>query len=206
MKLYYLNYKFIKDSNYVLRDIFNSDENINLLKSFIEEILNIKILKILQRNSLEEKIKYFYPDNIKGICDIKALTEKNEEINIGIQIIDGEYIQEKILIYGALIHGNQNLDESDVHKSKTITINILDFEYFSTIEYHKKIQIYEEYMVFHVIELPKFKKSNIETEEEAWIAYFKADSIEMIEKSKKKSAKVKELDNALNNYWMNERL
>ena len=61
-------------------------------------------------------------------------------------------------------------------------------------------------MVFHVIELPKFKKSNIETEEEAWIAYFKADSIEMIEKSKKKSAKVKELDNALNNYWMNERL
>ena len=38
-----MNRKFINKSNFVLRKILNSQENIDILKEFIEEILAIKI-------------------------------------------------------------------------------------------------------------------------------------------------------------------
>ena len=201
-----MNHYLIKNSNCVLREIFYDENNLYLLKNFVEEILAIKIIDILQKNSLEEKVKHFYPDNIKGIIDLQVLTDDDEKINIGVQIIDGQYIQEKILIYGALIHGMQDIECAKDTDNRTITINILDMDYFSTQEYHKKINFAEEKLVFHILELPKFKKSNIETNEEAWISYFKADSKDMIEKARKKSSIINELDFILDKYWKNEKI
>ena len=113
-------------------------------------------------------------------------------------------MQEKILIYGALIHANQNDNFIENKCKKTITINIIDLDYFLTDDYHKKIIFAEEGMIFHVLELPKFKKSEIQTEEEAWVIYFKETDNKLIEKAKKYE-KIDKLDKLLTDYWMAEK-
>ena len=67
--------------------------------------------------------------------------------------------------------------------AKTITINILDFTYYQTLEYHKieflnkfkSIDFSEENAETHIVELPKFKINNDKkmSKQEQWIAYFK---------------------------------
>ena len=201
-----MNHSLIKDSNIVLKEIFNSEENLDLLKNFIEIILNIKIKKIIKKNYLKESIQHFYKDSIKEIVNIQVLAETSEIINIGIQIVDGYYAQEKILIYGALMHGMQDSKYGNVMKNRTITINILDIDIFSTLEYHKIINFSDENVVFHVIELPKFKKINIETDEDALIEYLKGNDKEKIENAMRKSVMVNKFDNVIKQYWKNEKL
>lgn len=41
-----MNRKFISNSNYVLRKVLNSKENLDIIKDFIESFLNIEIQKI----------------------------------------------------------------------------------------------------------------------------------------------------------------
>ena len=41
-----MNRKFISNSNLVLRKILNSNDNIDILKDFIESFLKVKIQKI----------------------------------------------------------------------------------------------------------------------------------------------------------------
>lgn len=202
-----MNRQFISNSNYVLRKVFINGENLDIIQDFVENILEIKISKIELDQYLNKEIKGIYSEKINGIAQMQIVTEDKEEINVGIQIIDGKYIQEKILIYGAVIHASQNKDCIKGNQTKTVTINIIDLEYFTTNDdYHKKIVFAEDGMIFHILELPKFKKSKIETKKDAWMAYIKSDNKELVEVAKKKSEKINKLDRELDNYWKNEEL
>ena len=139
-----MNRDFISNSNCILRNIFNDEENIDIIKDFVEKILETKIKKII----FVPDIEYLLKGKMYGIKEFQAIDENNKKINIGIKIIDGQYIQEKILIYGALIHANLNNKYINVTSAPTITINIVDMEYFSTQEYHKKIIFEEEKIIF----------------------------------------------------------
>ena len=92
-----MNRKFINKSNFVLRKILNSQENIDILKEFIEEILAIKIEEATI-NPYLTKLKNKLPaEENFGIADLRIKTTENIELNVGIQIIDGKYIIQKIL-------------------------------------------------------------------------------------------------------------
>lgn len=196
-----MNRKLIFDSNCVLKSIFSREENIYILKDFIESILNIKICKIHQRKDLnyEEIFERYF-----GIANVTIVTDTNIELNIGIQIVDGFYIQNKMILYYAQLYSNI---------IKTITINILDCEYFKTKEYHKIIKVKDFDIEFspskeigeiHVLELPKFKNIEIDNKEKAWISYLKQSNLS--EEIKKKYESIEKLDSSLNQYWEEERL
>ena len=196
-----MNRKLIFDSNCVLKSIFSREENIYILKDFIESILNIKICKIHQRKDLnyEEIFERYF-----GIANVTIVTDTNIELNIGIQIVDGFYIQNKMILYYAQLYSNI---------IKTITINILDCEYFKTKEYHKIIKVKDFEIEFsrskeigeiHVLELPKFKNIEIDNKEKAWISYLKQSNLS--EEIKKKYESIEKLDSSLNQYWEEERL
>ncbi len=206
-----MNRNFVSNSNYVLKSILNTEENLDILQDIIEKILKIKISKIFLREYLGERVKYLPKEEKYGIADVRIITEDGQKLNVGLQIIDGDYVQEKILTYASLIHINQFEYEQNNDYAKTITINILDFKYFSTQDVHKvmnfldrKFKFYpSEEIEFHILELPKFNKSAIETFEDAWIAYFGGDE-ELAEEAAQKCNKINKLDNLLKKFWKEE--
>lgn len=198
-----MNRKFIFDSNCVLKYILSKKENIDILKDLIESILNVKIKEIHQREDLYDE--YIF-EKYLGLANVIIITDKNIKLNIGIQIVDGLYIQNKMFLHYAQVYSNI---------IKTITINILDCDYFNTVNYHKIIRVRDiaydgenfendETGELHVLELPKFKDTNIDTKEEAWIKYLQQGNLS--KELLKKYVKIEKLDNTLNEYWKNERL
>ena len=101
----------------------NSEEQLDILKDFIESILNIEISTINLNTYLKLKERYLPLEENFGIADVRITTADNEELNVGIQIIDGDYIQNKMFLYYARIHTNQ-INYNDNRKiARTVTIN-----------------------------------------------------------------------------------
>ena len=195
-----MNRKFISKSNRVLRKVLNSKENLDILKDLIETFLEMQIEKIALNPYLESKSKNLPSEENFGIADVRVSLKNKEELNIGIQFIDGCYAQ---------IHSNQ-IEYQDGRKiAKTITINLLDFNYLKADNYFNKIIIpskTENQIELYVMELPKFRTSfekEIE-KKEAWMIYLCGRPEEEMEQVIKKFSKIKKLDNLLKNYWDNE--
>ena len=206
-----MNRKIIKNSNLVLREILNNSKNVDILKNFVESILKIEIKELkINRMALNngENIKEY------GIADMRIKLSNNEELNVGIQVVDGDYIQNKMFLYYAKIHSNQILHKDNRKIVQTITINILDMEFFSSAEYNKKIKIKSnvindeiiETIELNILELPKFnigKKTEI-SDEEAWVMYLKGANEKEIEFAKENNPSIKKLDELLQKYWEDE--
>lgn len=207
-----MNKKFVSKSNRVLRNVLNSKDNLDILQDFIQTFLNISIKNIELNPYLKIKSKYLPEEENFGIADCRVKLENNEELNIGIQFIDGYYVQNKMLIYYAQIHSNQ-LEYENRKNVKTITINILDFPYFNTIEYHKKISIKtiqekDENIELHVLELPKFhiSETNSIGKKEAWMIYLCGKKEILLNNIKNKYKEIKKLDDLLEKYWKQEKM
>ena len=210
-----MNRKFVSKSNLVLSKILNSNNCLDILKDFIETILKVKIKNITLSNPKENKYYSSTTYYSMGIVEVRIQTE-DEELNVGIQIIDGNYVQNKMFLYYARVHTNQITYNDNRKIAKTVTINILDFNYFSSYNYHRKISIKTniiddnilETMEMHVIELPKFKMLNLSNikKEEAWIGYFQGQNLKLIQLSKEKFSKISKLDELLEKYWKEEKI
>lgn len=210
-----MNRKFVSKSNLVLSKILNSNNCLDILKDFIETILKVKIKDITLNNPKENKYYSSTTYYSMGIVEVRIQTE-DEELNVGIQIIDGNYVQNKMFLYYARVHTNQITYNDNRKIAKTVTINILDFNYFSSYNYHRKISIKTniiddnilETMEMHVIELPKFKMLNLSNikKEEAWIGYFQGQNLKLIQLSKEKFSKISKLDELLEKYWKEEKI
>jgi len=207
-----VNRKLVSKSNFVLRKVLNTKENIDIIKDFIEAILEIDIEKIKLNEYLRKKEKYLPSEENFGVLDCRIQTKEGENFNIGIQYVDGIYIQTKMLLYYSQIHLNQ-LDYDDNREfARTITINLLDFNYFETQNYEKKISIEtneknvkSKEIELYVIELPKVKYSNDKmNRKKEWITYLEGSNIEKIEKIKEENKYICELDKQLEKYWENE--
>lgn len=210
-----MNQKFVSNSNYVFRRILNSEDCLDILKNLIEAILDINIKEISLNPYLKRIEKYLPKEENFGIADVRVKTAENEEINIGIQFIDGIYVQTKMLMYYSQIHLNQ-LEYGDNREfAKTITINLLDFKYFSSKEYQKIIRIKTnegniklEELEMYTIELPKFKcysEDNM-TEKEQWLEYLKGTNENKLEKIKNKNKYIERLDELVEKYWIEEKM
>lgn len=206
-----MNRKFISNSNYVFRKVLNNEQCVDILKDFIGAILNIEIEEIELNRYLSENEKYLPKEENFGIADVRIRTKENEEINVGIQFIDGIYIQTKMLMYYAQIHLNQLEYDNKREFARTITINLLDYKYFSTKGYEQMIKIKTnegdiqlEDVEMYVLELPKYicKNPNNKTPKDEWIEYLKGS----IATEKIKNKNIKKLDELVEKYWLEEKM
>ena len=208
-----MNRKLVSHSNYVLRKVLNREEGVDILKDFIEAILDIEIQEIRLNPYLEEESNYLPSEKNFGIADLRVKTQ-DEEMNIGIQFLDGIYIRTKILLYYAQIHLSQLKHNKEREFVKTITINISDFNCFPSSEYDRKIKIASsegkvklEEIEFRVIELAKFIEKENMTKKEEWICYLKGSkSKETLNKIIKDSTQIKKLDEMIERYWLEEKM
>ena len=211
-----MNRLFVSKSNYVLRKILNKQTSLEIIKDFIEAVLKLEIKQIELHPYLDKISKFLPQEDNFGIADVRILTKDNRELNVGIQIIDGYYIQNKLLLYYAQIHGNQLEYENQDKEVETITINILDFNYFSSKEYHKIIKVRENTSLgesakdleLHTIELKKFikRKKSIENKEDAWVAYLEGSDNDLKQYAINNYKSIKELDDLADRYWKDEKM
>lgn len=215
-----MNQKFVAKSNYLLRKVLNSENNLDILQDFVEAILNVNIQKIFLNPYLNIKSKQLPAEENFGIADMRIKTKENQEFNVGIQFIDGKYIQTKLLLYYAQIHSNQIEYKDNRMITKTVTINILNQNYYDSFSYHKIIQmkstnkgienneLKDEEILLHVIELPKYQPIFLHNlnKEEQWITYLKGDNAEEIERVKRMNYKINKLDILIDNYWEKEKI
>lgn len=216
-KVDFMNRKFVAKSNYVLRKVLNTEDNLDILQDFIEAFLHIKIEKISLNPYLKRKENQLPAEENFGIADLRIETNKKEEKNVGIQFVDGYHVQNKILLYYAQIHSNQL--EYDVTRKivPTVTINLLDFNYFDTKKYHHKILLSSneddvngktEEMEFHILELPKFLELHpvVSNKEEAWMKFLCGERRDELKLIFSGFSKIKKLDQLLEKYWEEEKM
>ena len=167
----------------VFRKLFGSEENKNILLSFINSILEqetvIKDLTIKNPYNLAE-----YVSGKESILDIKAVDENGVHFDIEMQIGEQGYYGKRALYYWSKIYSGQiEMAENYRDLSKTIGIHLLDFDYFKDERYIRRMvlkdfstnEIYKEldYEELYFIEMSKFKKqyTELKTVLDRWITF-----------------------------------
>ena len=214
-------FKVSLKNDYIFKKIFAKEENNSKLKDFLEAILNIEIKKVIvknpeiPKNMLDEKL---------AILDIRAEINEDTIIDIEMQVANQYNISERSTIYTAkMITSDVKVSEEYRNMKKTISINILDFNYFKTNTYHnvahmkfEKIKKEEyvdmgyeeeqetvtEKVEMHFIELPKFVKKNSGTksklEQWLWVMVGEEDKMEKAGKENKEVEKTIDELNTMN--------
>lgn len=146
------------------------DKNLPL----IEDITIIEKLE-LEKNHIEEKL---------GIIDIQAKTEKEEVINIEVQLCNEYNIDKRTLFYWSKLYSSSIKKGQDYQElPKVITINILNFNYYDekwvhlfftpTADVDSNLKMNE--LEVHFIQLPAFRKKhekNFKTHDlERWLTF-----------------------------------
>ena len=159
----------------------SGEESIHILKDFLNSILELK------NEDRIKKIVYLNPFNDKqSIMDIKVKTEKDELIDIEVQINDVDNYRKRSLYYWSKLYGESiKKGQNYFDLKKSIVINIMDFNIIEeNNNYHNVFVIKErenntlflEDLEIHYIELKKYKENkNIDelNDLEEWVTFLK---------------------------------
>lgn len=190
----------------VVKNIFGSPNHPEILISFLNAVIKpkdlIQSVQIMNNDIDKESIE----DKFSRL-DIKAKTNKNELINIEIQIKDEHNMIKRSLYYWSKMFEGQ-LTEGQKYDTlaKTICINILNFKCLKTKEAHsiyrlKEINTNEELtdlQEIHFIELPKLPKNEeIKDVFDAWMEFIENPISNKLQKAEMTIQEIKEAKNEL---------
>ncbi len=169
--------------DFAFKKLFGSEENKDLLISLINAIVSEED----QVADIELKNPYNLADYQAGkmsVLDIKAKDKKGRWYNIEMQISEDLNFDKRAIYYWARLVTEQ-LSEGMMFRElkKTISINILDFNFVPREDYHNIYKIINtaigkddklhDIFELHYIELKKFKKEyeEITTALERWVSF-----------------------------------
>src|SRR6266446_5175437 len=159
--------------DYAFKHLLGRESTRPILISVVDSVLNpapglqIKDLELLNpfnpKETLHDKL---------SILDIKARDQSGRQFNIEMQMLAYRYYEKRILYYGCKLHAQQlHAGEDYLELKPTISISFLDHVLFPQVpDYHLRFRLLEEShhfpftedMEFHILELPKFTKSEAE--------------------------------------------
>ena len=189
----------------VFQKLFGTQEHKELLISFLNSILIKSGNEEIKSISIEEKrldVSILVDEKL-SILDIYVTTNHNAHINVEIQLINKYNMIERTLFYWSKMYMNQIKKGVDYSKlNKTITINILDFDYIDTVKYHSWYQLYEaeeqnkltDILEIHFVELNKFNKANKEYNDklQKWLQFIINPCSEEVQSIMVKDHEIKE--------------
>ena len=178
-------------NDFIFKKLFGEKGDEPMLLSFLnavlkrtqkEELAEIEIVenKELTKELIEDKT---------GRIDVRAKTARGEQIDIEVQLTDQDNMDKRTLFYWGKLYLEGIKQGEDYRKlTKVITINLLDFKFLETKDYHSSFHLWEdrekEYMLtdlveIHFIELPKFRElQNRAHENKAlirWLTFLQKD-------------------------------
>jgi predicted transposase/invertase (TIGR01784 family) len=158
-------------NDFIFQKIFGQNEHKDILISFLNAVLELEDKEKLNDIEILEntKLKRDGPDDKLGILDLRAKTLAGEQINIEIQLVNKYDMGKRTLFYWSKMFTEQ-LREGQPYSElmKTITINILDFNYTNVDSYNTVFHLWEDRhkdykltdaLEIRFIELPKFRKA-----------------------------------------------
>ena len=204
-------------NDYIFKKIFGTKGNEEILKKFLEAILEEKIEKVtvdLQTEVLAETIKE------KGVrLDVRARLDNKTEVNIEIQLNKRGFSEERCLEYWSRIYQTTVEKGKDYMKARrTIGIWILgENVYEDTEKYHTKWQMQEVnsgikghfmHEEVHIIELKKlhFHDKMELSKMEAWLWFIKHDKKEAVEMACYTEKQIQEAEEQYNKITSDEKM
>lgn len=201
------NSKLSVKQDIVFKRIFAHKGNEIFLIEFLSALLNLEIkqIEIMHDIHLEKDIE---KDKL-GIIDVRAIINDNSIVNIEIQLKDNKNIIPRSTFYGAKIFSSELKKREEYQTLKpVIVICILDYELFPYKEYinntvtvlkNHKEHVVNEYLNYYYIELPKFRKENLDDEDitSQWLTFIDSENSKEIEKVMKKNDTIKKANDEL---------
>jgi predicted transposase/invertase (TIGR01784 family) len=181
-------------NDFIFSSIFGKKGNEEILKNLVEAIIkeNIQSLEIIDNTKLEKKMK----EDKLGILDIKAILSNGTKVNIEMQMVNKHDIVERTLFYWAKLYV-EGVKEGENYKDlpKTITINILNYNFLPDNEYHLISHLYydkvretmlTDKLEVHFIDLAKFRHTitNVGDDLTAWLSFIDGSREEMVHMAK----------------------
>lgn len=164
----------------VFKIALGKNENVHLLKDFLQSILKIEITNIMVKTevTLDKTVK----NSKESRLDLLAEIDNKEQINVEIQTSNKYNIINRSMYYGSILYRNSLGEGQDYNQAKkTVVIMILDYNEFKEGPYHEVARLRRDYnnevitdkIEFHYIQLPKFIENveEIKEDEEIWLAY-----------------------------------
>lgn len=190
--------------DFVFKRIFGNEQHPNVLISFLNSVLTptdrIKSVELKNSDIEKEHLEDKY-----SRLDIKAVTDRGEHINIEIQLRNEYNMIKRSLYYWSKLYEGQ-LGEGDNYTklSKTICINLLNFNSLPTEQFHNVYRLKErktheeltDIMELHFIELKKMKEikqaNDIQNKLEAWLLFITNPESELIQELEQVELDIKE--------------
>ena len=177
----------------VFQKLFGKNENKEILISFLNAVLRKTLKeKIIDVKIEEKKIDVsMIVDEKVSILDIYVTTDKNEHINVEMQIANEYNMVKRTLYYWSKMFLNQlTMGEDFVLLNKTITINLIDFNLIKNDKMHNVYHLKEnetneeltDLVEINFIEMKKLKKENKDEKLEMWLNLIMNPNSEEVEK------------------------
>ena len=175
--------------DFVFKNIFGSPNHPEILISFLNATLKPK-KKIVSVDINKTDIEKQYIEDKYSRLDVKATTSNDEIINIEIQLKNENNMIKRSLYYLSKMYEEQLNEKEDYSKLiRTVCINILNFKYLKTENFHTGYRFKElitneeltDVMEVHFIEIPKLKDSSDEKDMlVAWTEFLKDPESEKV--------------------------
>jgi len=170
--------------DFAFKLIFGKEENKDILLSLLNSILEDYQYPIESIEILTPFVGRDYSKDKLVILDIKAKDEKGEYYHIEMQIADQYYYHKRALYYWAKLYTSQIQSGAGFKNlTKTVSINILNFEAIKKPKYHSVYRIKDledetelsDQLEIHFIELEKFTKDlpDLKKTLDRWIYFLK---------------------------------
>lgn len=188
----------------VFKRLFGKVGNERLVKDFLEAVLDVEIESVTLGKELElvpERI-----DEKLGILDVLVELCDGTKVNIEMQRMNAGDVEKRFTYYQDRLYvGGLKRGEDYSNLKRAIVIGILDYVHFEDIEdYHTiwkqteqkhKERTFEQQEI-HLIELPKFLKSKVDTDRKVdqWLLFIDYSRRELIEMAKEKNEVVGEAE------------
>ncbi|MEG6520889.1 Rpn family recombination-promoting nuclease/putative transposase [Desulfotomaculum sp. 1211_IL3151] len=173
-----------RTNDYAFKRILGSEEGKEALVSFLNAVLEpLPGRELITVELLDRELDPKYLLDKASRLDILAKTASGALVNIEVQIVNKYNIDKRTLFYwSGLYHGQLASGQNFIHLRKTITINILGFDWFSSKgKYHHTFHLREDEsgellnddLEIHFIELEKIKKLKRKPQNslEEWLLY-----------------------------------
>ncbi len=195
--------------DFVFKRIFGNENHPNVLISFLNAVLSSTdpIESVTLSDVTSEKNQLEDEDSC---LNVKAVTNKGAHINIEIQLKD-EYnmIKRSLYYWSKLYEGQPENRENYQNPTRTICINLLDFNLLEHDKFHsvyrlKDCETNEELtnvMELHFIELKKMKDvkrvEEVKSKLEAWLYFINQPDSELVQELEKVEIEIKEAKDEL---------
>lgn len=189
----------------VFQKIFGMKEHKNILISFLNSILNLTGKNIIKDVEFEEKhldVSLIASEKL-SILDLHVTTETNLNVNVEIQLINQyNMIRRTVFYMSKMLLSQLKKGEDYSCLNRTVTINILNFNYLDGESFIKRYGLFEkeskksltDLLEYIFIEVPKFTETDKDYKNKLhkWLTFLANPNGKEIEDFMKTDGEIKE--------------